>query len=492
MELLSYAATLKALLHFTETPSTQLAKYVEYDISYISKWTNGVKLPSSRSIDEINTKMGRYFAKLIIEHHRESEFCSRFALRNSDDLASEISQHLNAAYRNSIQKSTPLIESMPHTVLMTSGQNMGQLLCNLLNQKDISISEPQELIFYNDFCMLCDVDFWSGLQDISLDMPLNVYIGLNLHRIAETPNYLGQLYTILNKYISWDATIFPIESTQSNNFILYKNKFILQYTFLPNKDILCTCIENAAILQSVYEKCAIEKLKQASLLHSVKTFWQFDPGYRMSFYSTKTFFFFLTNGMEYLLPQEVFDNLQKQLPTEEKFIIEQLRTTWNEIVNTSQLHIVLPFSSLMEYLETGYIDLTEFQYRLSASERYAHIQYVLKQLERNTSISIGILTSSPNTIHSEKGNLSFYSNYKTSFFKKNSRVIPVGQNTFYMIDDSHLNQLFLNFFQQLTQTPQYHEYNRDELTQKYELYKPFIDKILNLSSSRLSDTAIYH
>lgn len=33
MELLSYAATLKALLHFTETPSTQLAKYVEYDIS---------------------------------------------------------------------------------------------------------------------------------------------------------------------------------------------------------------------------------------------------------------------------------------------------------------------------------------------------------------------------------------------------------------------------------------------------------------------------
>lgn len=212
----------------------------------------------------------------------------------------------------------------------------------------------------------------------------------------------------------------------------------------------------------------------------------------MSFYSTKTFFFFLTNGMEYLLPQEVFDNLQKQLPTEEKFIIEQLRTTWNEIVNTSQLHIVLPFSSLMEYLETGYIDLTEFQYRLSASERYAHIQYVLKQLERNTSISIGILTSSPNTIHSEKGNLSFYSNYKTSFFKKNSRVIPVGQNTFYMIDDSHLNQLFLNFFQQLTQTPQYHEYNRDELTQKYELYKPFIDKILNLSSSRLSDTAIYH
>ena len=68
-----------------------------------------------------------------------------------------------------------------------------------------------------------------------------------------------------------------------------------------------------------------------------------------------------------------------------------------------------------------------------------------------------------------------------SFFKKNPSSILKSQKPFYMIKDPHLNTILLNFFKHLKEQPYYHEYKKDELTQKYQTYKPLIDKILSLN-----------
>ena len=42
----TYPIALKKFMKFTKTKSVTLAERIGYDVSYISKWINGAKLPS--------------------------------------------------------------------------------------------------------------------------------------------------------------------------------------------------------------------------------------------------------------------------------------------------------------------------------------------------------------------------------------------------------------------------------------------------------------
>lgn len=48
-----------------ETKSVTLAERIGYDVSYISKWINGAKLPSSRAIERVNEDAAALFAETI-------------------------------------------------------------------------------------------------------------------------------------------------------------------------------------------------------------------------------------------------------------------------------------------------------------------------------------------------------------------------------------------------------------------------------------------
>lgn len=47
-----YGTTLKALIKLTNTKYADIASYIGYDISYISKWCSNNKLPSSRYVEQ--------------------------------------------------------------------------------------------------------------------------------------------------------------------------------------------------------------------------------------------------------------------------------------------------------------------------------------------------------------------------------------------------------------------------------------------------------
>ena len=75
-----YAEVLKQLLQYTETKYTTLSQAIDYDMSYISKWVNGARLPASRHADRIHEDMARFFANTDRKSTRlnsSHEFVSR-------------------------------------------------------------------------------------------------------------------------------------------------------------------------------------------------------------------------------------------------------------------------------------------------------------------------------------------------------------------------------------------------------------------------------
>ena len=99
-----YAVILKKLITITETKNLVLANITGYDVSYISKWVNGVKLPATKYIEQINEKLAKCFAEAVITSGRTDELSVLFAVPVTRETAEfEILQQLSASYRFSMK-----------------------------------------------------------------------------------------------------------------------------------------------------------------------------------------------------------------------------------------------------------------------------------------------------------------------------------------------------------------------------------------------------
>ena len=67
-------------------------------MSYISKWVNGVKLPATKYIEQINEKLAKCFAESVITNGQIDELSTLFAVPVTRETAEfEILQQLSAS-----------------------------------------------------------------------------------------------------------------------------------------------------------------------------------------------------------------------------------------------------------------------------------------------------------------------------------------------------------------------------------------------------------
>lgn len=481
-----YAAALKRLIKFTKTKSYSLANFLGYDMSYISKWCTNAKLPSSRSVEHINNMMGAYFAELILERQKLPVFCTEFSLSSTAiTLEKDISTYLTQAYRTTVQTNATAAHKQETPItFMTGVSNVEAYMTDLFQKTLQSRQEPKEFTIYAEFCELYDAGFWD-LFDVITHAEhcphVTIRVGLNIDTLRRQPSYITALYSTLNRYLNFDFIFYDFSSLPSNNLILCKNCFLLQFSILPAEGLVsCTHINDGTQIRESYDKYTAVLQNQKKLIDCEATFYIKELGGRISFYDTNQFFFFLTNGFEYLLPHEVFKSILHKVDSTTTEAVRRLCITWEEIINKAALTLLVPTSALMRYLESGYIDLSGIDYFLSPAERREHISTVLRLMKKNPLITLGTLSIAPPMAAFQNTNLAFYSNYKMGFFKKNPQFTQHQGNMFYLILDDTLHQLVLQTFQQLQTVPQYQKHDVIELEKKYQAYKPLIERTLSL------------
>lgn len=104
-----YAVLLKNILRYAHIKYGALADALGYDISYISKWINGIRLPTAKNIDSLNQNIAHYVANILIKNHMVDGFTKNFMLdccNAKDELSSEIYRLLISAYHQTIRSST--------------------------------------------------------------------------------------------------------------------------------------------------------------------------------------------------------------------------------------------------------------------------------------------------------------------------------------------------------------------------------------------------
>lgn len=485
-----YASTLKKIINFTQTKFLILAKIVGYDISYISKWCNGTKLPATKHIEQINDELARYFAETIQQDNKKKAFCKAFSIPpETDELSFEINQRLCAAYRASLKKNPAGKNKSYHSAIkvITGHHDVSIFIAELLQKELQEINGESDLLIFGEFCALADINFWKYFDSCKTSATrLTIRAGLDKDKLSSQPKYMKHLYRVLNRLLDYDFLFYDCKALEHTNLIILKDRFVLQYAMRADGIIdMCTYISDELLVQDIYNKFLLNFVTQNMLLTPAKSLGMDEIGFRNTFYSANHFFFFLTNGFEFLLPRTAFDNIIKiagseAYPQDMSYHVRRLRVTWEELLEKVDIDFMIPTTSIMRYIETGYIYITDIEYRLTPAERKAHITSILETMKKNPLITMGALQTSAETSEYQGANLSFYSNLSSGFFKKNRQYIHNDASSFYVVSDKQLLNIVQDSFKRLKELDVYHRYTVDEITEKYEIYKSLIERTLNL------------
>lgn len=182
-----YAVILKKLITITETKNLVLANITGYDVSYISKWVNGVKLPATKYIEQINEKLAKCFAESVITNGQIDELSTLFAVPVTRETAEfEILQQLSASYRFSMKHhGRHRQEAAVPAKVITGNHDVFLFMNTVFKEKVQNAKEGSNLLILGDFCTLLDIDFWKFLEFPNETAPhITIHVGIDLEKLG--------------------------------------------------------------------------------------------------------------------------------------------------------------------------------------------------------------------------------------------------------------------------------------------------------------------
>ena len=363
-----YAEVLKQLLQYTETKYTTLSQAIDYDMSYISKWVNGARLPASRHADRIHEDMARFFADTAQKQHQEDDLNRIFSFTDDgQDLAFHLYGLLSQAYRQA-QIKTGKNENRDQAIHFYAGRaDCHTALRQLLHQYIEGLPSQGMLVMTGQFHVLDQNGIWQILEECHNDhWSCDVHLGLKMDVFAaHMPQSVSSLYQCLDHLLTYNFTMHEINHESYRNIIVLKDAFAYLY-YVDGDDYIdmCLTITDPVQVREIYKKCCAYMMVQPVLMEPRQTLGMERFGYRDIFFTSNKYLFFLTNGLEFLLPDEVYTSLcqlvdKGKYPNATKEWVRRIQYIWYRIIEQGRMKIIMPKNSIIRYLETGCFYLTD-------------------------------------------------------------------------------------------------------------------------------------
>lgn len=490
----NYSQVLKDLLSFTNSKQFSLANKLGYDISYINKWCNGIKLPSPKSIDTINKLSSDFFAKFILEKNKGLDFLIKFninipedkiLLSNYDFIANNINNLLCNSYKgvNFIETEAEINDSG----FIVGKSNIKSTLYNLVQKNRLS-KETEKL----DILITMDITERESEYFLSLfknHFDVNVKIGLNIDIKKESlTNKLEKIYQLCNKYVNMNIQIYLNEDFKNYNSIVVKNNFVINYNL--DKDgcfelISYTC--HPETIAQIYSTINNYFSAKDIYVKSVESEKMVNSGYRTDFYSGQQFNILPAYGFEFLLPDSVISKIASQAEEDENSIdlranILKLQIEWEEIFHHRTINFFLLKSSIYNYLIEGKVLYMDTIYKLSIDDRINHFKNALELIKNNKNIKIYIIDDAKLKTKIPFFNLGIYLNENKIFLKNYHRYFNSKQPYIYTANNNDLVVAANSLIKSLVNNQYCQEYNAEKLEEYYKNYGKMFLRIMKIDN----------
>ena len=486
---------LKKLIQFTNIKLNVIAYHIGYDISYISKWANNTSQPTKKHIERINDTLSSIFAEEIIHKDYAYLFLKEFNIHEplpTKDiqrfLHTQINNLLNNAYycsHENFSHSQSNNDIILNSTTIVGRTNIYEFFCHKLAPIINKITPKLEIFITMDILtLLQQKKFFSFLDCCNLtDRQIDIHIGCNLSTLANSDEKLiYSLYKFLNKYFYVNFYIYEDKFFNNSNIFLVKNAFAIQYSLHLDKSIdICTFINNEKIINEIQKRISdtffnspiILQPKKEIILNSFHPF----------FYLNKNFTIFITNGFEFFLPKKSYLKMidlckQQNLTDETIASLKNLQIMWEEQFEKNPISFILPELNLMDYIQKGKLIFGDLKYQTTPQEREEQLSYLIQSMYKNPLIDIYLMSQQENVNDINYYKLSYYSNQKIAYFKKNKYLLNKYHLPIYFLKNSLLIQKFDMLFSKFKQTNFVHKYTAEKIENLYLANKSLLHRIM--------------
>lgn len=471
-----YRQAFKTLVDLTNTKLSTIAFTLGYDISYISKWNSGRKLPSSKNIYTINRKLSTLFAKVIVEEDKIDDFFLAFNLNNKEILTKEskkalevlIYKLLNEAYTNSNQD-LPM-DKVSNTNLIFKNSSIDKELKEILEK---TLGKKKKVDIWATF------DINSHFAQILLQVGKNLDkdVEFNLHLLCKKEDL--EDFDILKNIT--DNSRINIELYEDPgldyNFILVRDTayFILReeaaFSFLTHGEELDTLFEITSFIMGLFKD-----------LNKIIVFSQPEElaksSYRKYFYSDSDFLFLSNYGFEFLLPNPIIDRIIQKIDDEKDFKkseAENIKLLWEELFADAEINFLTTRTGLLKYFETGEIYYCSIRARLSIEEIEAHLNNIISVMKKNKNINFYIIKDNRTLQAMGLDKFNFFISENNMFFKKIDEDGRLTSTS--LVTDSKIHHKIHDRLEEIMESSYSQKYEVDDLEKLFHKYAQVFKKM---------------
>lgn len=477
----SYRQVFKTLTDMTNTKLSTIAYILDYDISYISKWNSGKKLPSYKNIYIINGKLATLFSKALIEENKINEFLLFFNLKSSEILKTNEERGLEFLIYKLLNDSYNYTNS---DVPAKYRSNTNFIFRNHNADDDIK-KIFKKIIFENN-----ELDIWATFDIYSQ------YANLLFNITKKTKNKKIKLHLLCDKKNLQDKNILKSITDNSNVEIeLYENSNV-NYNYLLVKDKMYIVFNNDAqnlntitygneldtLLEfSSYIDNLFNELNKIITISSPEEIAK--TNYRKYFYSDNEFLFLSNYGFEFLLPNYIIDKILNSISDKfeyKKSEILNIKLIWDELFADSNINFLTTKTSLLNYFETGDMLYCSTKAKLSYKDREAHFKNIINVMKNNKKINFYIIND--NRFISSLGldQFNFFISENNMFFKK---ILSEDSNTpTSIVSDTKIHNNMCQALEEIMRSPYSKKYSVEELEKTFSKYAEVFKKISNNSN----------
>lgn len=378
---MQFSSLFSALIELTNVSHKTLSERTEYHNSYISKWANGSRLPTSKGISELLSKVADCFADAIEEEHLYNglqDLSMRPVLLSDwDTVYSAVYSLLEDSYvfsRQMQEANSTKTDALKQTFAIYGHEKVTRFTLDLLNNLVQSTKEDVEVWMSFDPTLLSMPESIASYDmTITRDVQVDVKVMVNCGAFADRPEpYFQTLLNLLLRTAPYEMQMFDCDPQQEINCILCLDRFACFYLTDEVGQVMVMYYTNEPEIVDFYKQMIAPIFSEEkrvtqplSIVEYREVLHEVAEGKRAELIFGTT----CVNG--FFLTEEILDLAvaRDEISTEAKDDILQLLSLIDSIHENNDILYMLPESFIRDFARLGEVQFGMHRFFLNKQER---------------------------------------------------------------------------------------------------------------------------
>ena len=395
---MEFSALLQKLIRISNVKPQVLADRMGYDVSYISKWQSGAKLPSSRNAEELFGKMAHFFA-VNTEAAQQKEIKEVLGLEYDGAglekalekclLQSLLKQKEQKEEHRKVQEriSYDSLWQDQETVAGAVGGMIYELCSRAERDVDIIVTCPfQEYVTKeNDFFKKLE-----ALEKRGITVRIHQFIDMEKFK-NQTDAYCRCIAMDLNAIhsVRYDFYELPHEHADIPVLVIKNGLLVTEIQEPFTREKYTTVIRSLPLVNAYYEAAYACLVSRKPLVEEYSVHKMYQEKYIFDYMMQNEYRYLLRSMHIIHLPDDMLWELCRKYTGDQESALLQYNMNRNSF--QAPVTAVVYKSTLMDYIFDGKINIFGKEAEVEREWRVRHITHLIEELEKNSSIRIFLL-----------------------------------------------------------------------------------------------------